>query len=145
MAQFDRLPEIDASLRLFLLADPAISALVGGDLEDEDNNPGRVFYFRPSMPEGREPEVPFILFRRAGGVPGSYRYYFSIRTKDPSALISLRRAVVRRLLSAVNLATNENIVESYLEGQITDGGDESTGWYESNFYMVFELLEAGYG
>lgn len=143
MTQFERLPEIDKSIRKFLLADTAISALVGGD--EEDDSVGRVFYFRPSMPQGSEPPVPFVLFRRAGGLPGSYRYYFSVRTQNGDDLITLRRAVVRRLLSPVNLVTNENIVESYLEGQISDGGDESTGWYESNFYIVFELLEAGYG
>lgn len=143
MAQFERMPEIDQNLRLFILADPAIAALVGGD-EDEPTV-GRVFYFRPSMPEGGEPTIPFIFYRRAGGTPGNYRYYFSVRSDSAGGLADLRRKLIRRLLSPVNLTSNENIVESYLDGQIADGGDESVGFFESNFYVIFELLEAGYG
>lgn len=135
MAQFDRFPEIDKSIRDFLLDYDAISDLVGE----------RIFYFRASMPKGKEPDKPLIYYRRAGGVYGSYRYYFTIRTKTAEQLISLRRAVVRRFMSPMNLSSGENIVEARLDGQLSDGGDEATGWFESNFYVMFEMLEAGYG
>lgn len=135
MAQFDRFPEIDKSIRDFILDYSDLSAIVGT----------RVFYFRPSMPSGKEPEVPFIFFRRAGGVYGNYRYYFTVRASTAAELISLRRMLIRRLQSPINLSTNENVLEARLDGQLADGGDESTGWYESNFYIIFELLEAQYG
>jgi len=135
MAQFERMPEIAKSIRTFLLDYAELKAIVDT----------RIFYFRTAMPSGKEPKVPFIFFRRAGGVYGSYRYYFSVRAKNATDLSNLRRMVIRRLLSPVNLTTEENVLESRLDGQLSDGGDEGTGWYESNFYIIFELLEAQYG
>lgn len=135
MAQFDRMPEIDKSIVSFLLDYSDLTDIVGT----------RIFYFRPSMPKGKEPQVPFIFFRRAGGVYGNYRYFFTVRAKTAQQLSDLRRMVIRRLLSPINLSTEENVLESRLDGQLADGGDESTGWYESNFYIIFELLEAQYG
>ncbi len=135
MAQFEHMPEIDKSLRSFILEYGDIDSMVEG----------RVFAFRPSMELGKEPKVPFIYFKRAGGPYGCYRYFFSVRAKSMDDLVLLRRMLILRLLSPVNLTTNENITEAYLEGQLADTGDESIGWYESSFYIVFEMLEAQYG
>lgn len=135
MAQFEHMPEIDTSLRTFIIGYTALNSLVSG----------RVFYYRPSNPEGQQPEVPFIFFKRAGGVYGNYRYYFSVRASSPAELATIRRMLLKRMMSPIVLASGESVTEAYLDGQVSDTADESFGWYESSFYMMLEMLEAQYG
>ena len=135
MSANDHMPEIGKSLRTFLI-----------DYSDiDDVVEGRVYYFMPPLPAGKQPEIPFVQFKRAGGEYGEYRFYFSVRCSNAEQLEELRRAVIRRLKSPMELNSGENIVDAHLDGQLSDGGDSSIGWYESNFYMIIELLEAGYG
>ena len=135
MTQFEHFTEIDKSLREFLLDSSEIN-----DLVDK-----RVFAYRASLPDGKEPVLPFITFKRSGGPYGAYRFLFRIRASSQESHALVRKALIGRLHSNMTLSTGENIVDVTLEGQANDGGDESTGFYESNFYVLIELLEAGYG
>jgi len=134
MSAYDPFPEIDESIRTFLLDYDDISDLVGT----------RVFYYRVPLIKGKEPDVPLIVFNRAGGVYGRYRYFFRVRAKDMATLALLRRAVIRRLHSPMNLPTGENITEVTIEGQFGDTSDETLGWFESSMYVNIEIMEAQY-